>query len=130
MSATTEQALRMLHDLRAATPDIEAAAVVSPDGFIIASLLPADVDEERMAAVSAAMLALGVKTSADLRTGTLHQVFIRSEDGCVAVVNAGGEAVLSVMSRKNSQLGVLFMEMRRTAAQIGSLLSQHPEPKT
>jgi len=128
MSATTEQALRMLHDLRAAILDIEASAVVSPDGFIIASLLPADVKEERMASISAAMLALGVKTSADLRKGTLHQVFIRSEDGCVAVMNAGGEAVLSVMARKNAQLGLLFMEMRRTAALIGSLLSQAPEP--
>jgi predicted regulator of Ras-like GTPase activity (Roadblock/LC7/MglB family) len=130
MSATTEQALRMLHDLRAATPDIEAAAIVSPDGFIIASLLPADVEEERVAAISAAMLSLGVKTSADLRKGTLHQIFIRSEDGCVAVMNAGGEAALSVMSRKNAQLGLLFMEMRRTAAQIGSLLSHPPEPRT
>jgi predicted regulator of Ras-like GTPase activity (Roadblock/LC7/MglB family) len=130
MSATTEQALRMLRDLRAATSDIEAAAVVSPDGFIIASLLPADVEEERMAAISAAMLALGVKTSADLRKGTLHQVFIRSEDGCVTVMNAGGEAVLSVMSRQNSHLGLLFMEMRRTAAQIGSLLSQSPDPSS
>jgi len=130
MSATTERALRMLHDLRAATPDIEASAVVSPDGFIIASLLPADVEEERMAAISAAMLALGVKTSADLRKGTLHQIFIRSEDGYVVVMNAGGEAVLSVMARKNAQLGLLFMEMRRTAAQIGSLLSQSPEPSS
>ena len=130
MSATTERALRMLHDLRAATPDIEASAVVSPDGFIIASLLPADVEEERMAAISAALLALGVKTSADLRKGTLHQIFIRSEDGYVAVMNAGGEAVLSVMARKNAQLGLLFMEMRRTAAQIGSLLSQSPEPSS
>jgi len=129
VSATTERALRMLHDLRAAAPDIEAAAVVSPDGFIIASLLPAEVEEERMAAISAAMLALGVKTSAALRKGTLHQVFIRSEDGYIAVVNAGGEAALSVMSRKNSQLGLLFMEMKRTAAQIGSLLSQPPEPR-
>jgi predicted regulator of Ras-like GTPase activity (Roadblock/LC7/MglB family) len=119
----------MLHDLRAAAPDIEAAAVVSPDGFIIASLLPAEVEEERMAAISAAMLALGVKTSAALRKGTLHQVFIRSEDGYIAVVNAGGEAALSVMSRKNSQLGLLFMEMKRTAARIGSLLSQPPEPR-
>jgi predicted regulator of Ras-like GTPase activity (Roadblock/LC7/MglB family) len=118
----------MLHDLRVAILDIEASAVVSPDGFIIASLLPADVKEERMASISAAMLALGVKTSADLRKGTLHQVFIRSEDGCVAVMNAGGEAVLSVMARKTAQLGLLFMEMRRTAALIGSLLSQAPEP--
>jgi predicted regulator of Ras-like GTPase activity (Roadblock/LC7/MglB family) len=130
MSATTEQALGMLHHLQAATPDIEAAAVVSPDGFIIASLLPAHVKEEWVAATSAAILALGVKTSADLRKGTLHQVFIRSEEGCLAVMNAGGEAVLSVVARKNAQLGLLFMEMRRTAAQIGSLLSHSPEPRS
>lgn len=128
MSTTTEQTLQMLYDLRSTTPDVEASAVVSHEGFIIASLLPADVEEERMAAVSTAMLTLGVKTSADLRKGTLHQVFIRSEDGCVAVMNAGEEAVLGVLAKKNAQLGLLFMEMRRTAAQIGVLLSQSPEP--
>lgn len=126
MSTTAEQALRILHDLRAATSDIEASAVVSLEGFIIASLLPADVAEETVAAISAAMLALGVRTSADLRKGTLRQVFIRSEDGCVAVMNAGGEAVLSVMAKKNAKLGLLFMEMKRTAAEIGILLSQAP----
>ena len=128
MSTTTEQTLKMLHDLRFTTPDIEASAVVSHEGFIIASLLPADVEAERMAAVSTAMLTLGIKTAADLRQGLLHQVLIRSEDGCVAVVNAGAEAVLGVLARKNAQPCLLFTEMRRAAAQIGLLLSQSPEP--
>jgi predicted regulator of Ras-like GTPase activity (Roadblock/LC7/MglB family) len=128
MSTTAEQAFRMLHDLRSTTPDIEASAVVSHEGFIIASLLPADVEEDRMAAISTAMLTLGVKTSADLRKGALHEVFIRSEDGCVAVTKAGDEAVLGVLTRRNAQPCLLFMEMKRAAAQIGVLLSQSQEP--
>ncbi|MFN2225372.1 MAG: roadblock/LC7 domain-containing protein, partial [Anaerolineae bacterium] len=41
-----------LRDLRVSTPDIEASAVVSVDGLIIASDLPADVEEDRVSAMS------------------------------------------------------------------------------
>ncbi|MBU7024203.1 MAG: roadblock/LC7 domain-containing protein, partial [Theionarchaea archaeon] len=43
----------LLETLEATTPDIEASAVVSVDGLMIASALPRDVEEDRVAAMSA-----------------------------------------------------------------------------
>jgi predicted regulator of Ras-like GTPase activity (Roadblock/LC7/MglB family) len=40
--------------LQGKTPDIEASAVVSVDGLIMASSLPAGVEEDRVSAMSAA----------------------------------------------------------------------------
>jgi len=48
-----------LRNLQASTADIEASAVVSVDGLIMASALPRDVEEDRVSAMSAAMLSLG-----------------------------------------------------------------------
>ena len=121
MATRTEQVVRKLKDLQASTPDVEASAVVSLDGLIIASALPADVEEDRMAAMSAAMLSLGERTSEELHKGKLNQVFIKGEDGYVVLMSAGDEAVLSVMARKDAKLGLLFLDMRRTAEHIGKL---------
>jgi len=54
-----EQMVARLQDMQAAVPDIEASAVVSVDGLVIASALPADTEEDRVSAMSAAMLSLG-----------------------------------------------------------------------
>ena len=66
-----------------ARADIEAAAVVSVDGLIMASALPRDVEEDRVSAMSAAMLSLGERIAIELGRGTLDQVFIRGEQGYV-----------------------------------------------
>ncbi len=49
----TDLMIDRLRDMQAASPDIEASAVVSVDGLIIASALPADVEEDRVSAMSA-----------------------------------------------------------------------------
>ena len=48
-----------LRELQTSTTDVEASAIVSVDGLIIASALPTNVEEDRVSAMSAAMLSLG-----------------------------------------------------------------------
>jgi predicted regulator of Ras-like GTPase activity (Roadblock/LC7/MglB family) len=72
-----------LKDLQAGTADIEASAVVSVDGLIMASSLPADVEEDRVSAMSAAMLSLGERIASELGRGILDQVYIRGDNGYV-----------------------------------------------
>ncbi|MCX6024891.1 MAG: roadblock/LC7 domain-containing protein [Chloroflexi bacterium] len=70
-----------LRDMQAGTPDVEASAIVSVDGLIIASSLPAGVEEDRVSAMSAAMLSLGERISAELGRGRLDQVYIHGKQG-------------------------------------------------
>ena len=104
------------------TPDVEATAIVSVDGLTMASSLPGGIEEDRVAAMSAAMLSLGERTAEELQKGKLEQVFIRGGDGYVVLMNAGDQAVLSVMARNNAKLGLLFLDMKRTAEQISVIL--------
>ena len=50
----------ILSELNGSTADIEASAVLSTDGLMMASMLPAGMDEDRVGAMSAAMLSLGL----------------------------------------------------------------------
>ncbi|MGC8958616.1 MAG: roadblock/LC7 domain-containing protein [Chloroflexia bacterium] len=123
MATRTDEMVKLLKELQMTTPDVEASAVVSVDGLIIASALPADVEEDRVSAMSAAMLSLGERIASELHRGTLDQVFVRGEEGYVLLMSVGEEAVLTALARKNAKLGLVFLDMKRTAAELLRLLT-------
>jgi len=114
----TELLVDRLRDLQAGTPDIEASAIVSVDGLIIASALPASVEEDRVSAMSAAMLSLGERIAGELGRGVLNQVYIKGDDGYVVLMSVGEEAVLTVLARKEAKLGLIFLDMRRAVEDL------------
>ncbi|MBU7030205.1 MAG: roadblock/LC7 domain-containing protein [Theionarchaea archaeon] len=111
-----------LKELEATTPDIEASAIVSVDGLMIASSLPQDVEEDRVAAMSAAMLSLGERTASELARGELSEVYVKGETGYIILMSAGENAVLTALARQNAKLGLVFLDMKRTAAEIKQLI--------
>lgn len=110
--------VKILQDLQVASPGIQASAVVSVDGLTIASALPQNVQEDRVAAMSAAMLSLGERISSELGRGELDQVYIRGEMGYVLLMSVGEEAVLTALAKANAKLGLIFLDMRRAVEQI------------
>ena len=111
-----------LRDLQVSSPDIEASAVVSVDGLIIASALPHEVEEDRVSAMSAAMLSLGERIASELGRGALSQVYIRGEKGYVILMSVGEEAVLTALAREQAKLGLILLDMRRAAEALTKLL--------
>ena len=84
----------ILSDLNGSSADIEASAVLSTDGLMMASLLPAGMDEDRVGAMSAAMLSLGDRTAEELARGALEQVLIKGATGYILMTHAGNDAVV------------------------------------
>lgn len=113
---------RAIRDLLTETTDIEAAAVVSFDGLPMASALPAGMDEDRVAAMSAALLSLGERATVGLGRGELSQVFIEGEEGTVFLVSADNEAVLVAVAAKGAKAGLMLYEVKRTAATVADVL--------
>jgi len=111
-----------LRELQANTPDVEASAVVSVDGLTIAASLPATVEEDRVSAMSAAMLSLGERIAGELGRGGLDQVYIHGDDGYVLLTAIGQDAVLTVLARKEAKLGLVFLEMNRAAEELERFL--------
>ena len=96
--------------------------MVSVDGLIIASALPPDVEEDRVSAMSAAMLSLGERIAGELGRGILDQVYIRGANGYVILSSVGEEAVLTVLARQDAKLGLVFLDMRRAAEDLSRLI--------
>jgi predicted regulator of Ras-like GTPase activity (Roadblock/LC7/MglB family) len=111
-----------LRELHASSPDTEASALISVDGLSIASALPHGVEEDRVSAMSAAMLSLGERIAAELGRGSLEQVYIKGEKGYVVLMSVGQEAVLTALAREHAKLGLILLDMRRAAEDLSKLL--------
>ena len=122
MRSRTEMMVDRLRDLQASTPSIEASAVVSVDGLIMASALPADADEDRISAMSAAMLSLGDRIAQELNRGNLERVYISGSTGIIVLMSVGEEAVLTVLARSEAKLGLIFLDAKRAAEDLARLL--------
>ncbi len=118
----TEQLVARLRDLQASSEGVEAAAIVSVDGLSIASSLPAGIEEDRVSAMSAAMISLGERISSELGRGMLEQLYVKGENGYVILNAIGEEAVLTVLARREARLGLIFLDIARTVQDLGHLI--------
>ncbi len=125
----SERLDRAIHALLAQTPEIEAAAVVSFDGLPMASALPPSMDEDRVAAMSAALLSLGERAAQGLGRGELSQVYIEGETGTVFLVSADNEAVLVAVAAQGAKVGMMLYEVRRAAAAVADALREEEVPQ-
>ena len=112
-----------LENFVSATPDVEGAVTVSPDGLTIASVLPATLDEERTAAMSAAMLSLGDRIAQDLARGTIERILVEGEKGYSILVGCGEDLVLLILANKHAEQRILFVEINRLSEEITPLLA-------
>ena len=117
-----ELMVERLKSMQAAAPDIEASAIGSVDGLIMASALQQGVEEDRVSAMSAAMLSLGERISSELGRKGLEQVYIKGNKGSIVLTSVGQEAVLTALARQDAKLGMIFLEMRRAAEDIVKLV--------
>ena len=118
----TEQLVERLQELQRSSGDVEAAAIVSVDGLSMASSMPPNIEEDRVSAMSAAMISLGERISSELGRGSLEQVYVKGENGYVILTAVGEEAVLTVMARKEAKLGLIFLDIGRTVEDLEKLV--------
>jgi hypothetical protein len=121
-SSRSSQLDRILFELVGQVPEIEAASVVSFDGLAMASALPESMDEDRVAAMSAALLSLGERAAEGLGRGALSQVYVEGEDGTVFLISADDEAVLVAVAAKGAKAGLMLFEVRRAAEAVADAL--------
>lgn len=117
-----EQIRLSLEGLNTSSADIEAAALISIDGLLIDAVMPAGMDEDRIGAMSAALLSLGERTARELGRGRLERVLIQGEHGYVIMTAAGKEAVLTVLTKAEVKLGLAFLDIKRAAHALSRIL--------
>lgn len=113
--------ISILEDLNHTSADIVASAVISTDGLPMATMLPAHLNSDRVGAISATLLALGSRSVQELACGELEQVMIKGKSGYILLSQAGKSAVLVLMAKENSKLGLILLDAKRAAKQIADV---------
>lgn len=123
MSINVAKLESILQNLVTSTSDVQGAALVSPDGLPLASTLPSGMDEERVSAMSAAMLSLGERIGNELARGTIDRLYVEGDKGYGILTSCGEEAVLLVLASKAAKQGLLMLEIKRVTSELKTALS-------
>ena len=117
------QMVERLRSMQAAAPDIEASAVVSVDGLIMASALATG---RRRGSRLSHVGRYAQPGRTDLRRVGSGHAWSRSTSrvapGAIVLTSVGAEAVLTALARHEAKLGLIFLEMRRAAEDISKLV--------
>src|SRR5919199_3225710 len=123
MTINTEKLSHILQNFVSATSDVQGAAMVTPDGLPLASSLPGGMDEERVSAMSAAMLSLGDRIGKELVRGGIDRIYVEGEQGFSILTSCGEDAVFLVLANKAAKQGVLMLEIKRALTELKPALS-------
>ena len=122
MAINTEKLSLVLQNFVSATSDVQGAALVTPDGLPLASTLPGSMDEERVSAMSAAMLSLGERIGQELARGGIERIFVEGDKGYGILTSCGEDAVLLVLADQKAKQGILMLEIKRIVSEIKQIL--------
>ena len=103
--------------------EIQGATLVSPDGLSLASTLPPNMDDERVAAMSAAMLSLGERIGQELARGAIERLYVEGEKGIAVLVDCGSDALLLVLASQAIRQGLLMLEIKRIVTELKAVLA-------
>ena len=109
--------------------NVRATAIVSRDGFVIASVMDNGFlgnnghgfNEELIAGKAAEMSVLGERITEELLSSNSQRIIIDSEVGTIILVTAGNEAVIiSIIDREN--LGITLLHLQKLARETKEIL--------
>ncbi|MEM9808171.1 MAG: roadblock/LC7 domain-containing protein [Cyanobacteria bacterium P01_D01_bin.56] len=122
MSIDTAKIQAALHKFVSSTNDVEGAALVTLDGLPLVSMLPSYMDEEQVAAMTAALLSLGERIGMELLRGPIGKIALEGEKGYCIVSSCGEDAVLLVLASTRAKQGILNLEVKRAVSEFQSFL--------
>ena len=117
-----EKIQSILYNLSHTTPDITGSALVNTDGFVIASLLQREVDEDLVAGMATTIFSVGERISAKLLNSVLEQTYVRTPAGYILIHAVSEDMMLVCLTSQHAKLGLIFLEVKSHARQLASLL--------
>ena len=112
----------VLYNFERNVPHVEATAIVSTDGLVIASRLPDQVEEDRVGAMGAAILSISSRSGEELARGGMRRVLIEGELGYILIRSISEDAILVALVGKEVRLGMLFYECNKCIEKLSEIL--------
>ena len=122
MSENIDQLTELLRKLESINSDVQGSSIVSVQGLPICSALARDVNDGIESAMSAAIQSVSERAVEEIARGALKRILIEGEDGTIILSKAGNNAILCVLAKQNSNLGMLFINIASVAKKVAELL--------
>lgn len=118
MPTRTDRINEILRAVRASTPEVIGSCVVNREGFIVASQIPTEVDEDVVGGMAASILAVGERIAQDMMNAQMEQVHVRSGKGHIIVNAIDEEFAIVLLVTREAKLGMIFLELKKMAAEL------------
>ena len=120
-----------LAELANSLDGVQAAVIVSIEGFVVASYPPGDesfaeegsANSSQVAAMAATLVALAQRTMSRLGQGEIDRMLVEGQNGVMIVVPVTDEAAIAVLLEKGAKLGVAFYTGQFAAHRIRNILA-------
>jgi predicted regulator of Ras-like GTPase activity (Roadblock/LC7/MglB family)/predicted hydrocarbon binding protein len=117
MIKITDKLKEMINVLRQAQGVI-ASALVSSEGNILASAFRSNIEENKVATMTATILSVAKQAGIELKQGDFNNIFIDSAEGYIVLTNVGTDAVLVALTSKKIPIGSILLKLKRAAQEI------------
>ena len=119
-----------LADLCDSLDGVQAAVIVSIEGFVVASHPPGgesfaeddSANSSQVAAMAATLVALAERTLSRLDQGEIERMLVEGRYGVMIVIPVSDDAAIAVLLKKGSKLGVALYSGQFDAQRIRSIL--------
>jgi len=101
---------------------VMACAAASRDGLLIRSLMQKEQYVESLVAMSATILGAAETATTHVEMGIPIRVIVESDNGKLIVIGAGPKALLILLANKNSGLGLILLELDKSAQKLKEIL--------
>ncbi|MFX1380224.1 MAG: roadblock/LC7 domain-containing protein [Promethearchaeota archaeon] len=108
-------------------PDIQGAAIFNLQGFAIRSILPRDVDETIVSAMSAAIISVSERAVVELKRGKLKRILIEGVDGLIILSKIGENVIFCTLVKSGASLGMIFIGIQTISKEISRYLGETEE---
>jgi len=97
-----------------------SAILVNSEGLAIASI--STINEDRIAVMIASLHSMGEKFSSDLDKGNVEQFYIKTNEGYILFKDVTENAIIGLIAKSDSKLGLLMMYLDSATSEISALL--------
>ncbi len=101
---------------------VNASAVVTRDGLLIASDVMIGMDAETFAAMTATMTGAAETAMNEVKAGSLDRVIVEGESAKIISIGAGAKALLVVLTAPDAPLGLALLKIGDATRKISKLL--------
>ena len=115
----------ILAEIESGSPDVEASAVLTIDGLMLASGLPPQIHEDRIGSMFAALQSIGYRAGRELAYGGLEQILVGYERGHALLTRVGRDALIAALLKSCDEIDRIMALMQHGANRVDEIIRAH-----